>query len=54
MAQEARKPVFDLRAADGAIGAHAATVQEARSNFKDLALELARRCRVPVPAGARA
>jgi chromosome partitioning protein len=49
MAQEARKPMFDLKAADGAIGAHASTVQEARRNFKELAVELAHRCRLPVP-----
>ena len=54
MAQEARKPMFDLKAADGAIGAHASTVLEARRNFKDLAFELARRCGLRVPAGARA
>ena len=54
MAQEARKPMFDLRAADGAIGAHAATVQDARSNFKEIAVELAKRCGVPMPAGVKA
>jgi len=53
MAQEARKPMFDLKAADGAIGAHASTVVEARRNFKEIALELARRCGLPVAVGAR-
>lgn len=52
MAQEARKPMFDLRAADGAIGAHALTVQEARRNFKELAVELAHRCGLRVPTRA--
>lgn len=37
MAQEARKPVFHLRAADGAIGSHAPLVQEARKEFQQLA-----------------
>jgi chromosome partitioning protein len=46
MAQEARKPIFDLKSADGAIGAHYNAVLEARQNFKELALELAKRCRV--------
>jgi cellulose biosynthesis protein BcsQ len=37
MGQEARKPVFALTPADGAIGSHAAAVQEAYSDFKLLA-----------------
>ncbi len=37
MAQEARKPVFHLTAADGAIGNHAAAVSEAYHDFKKLA-----------------
>ncbi len=37
MAQEARKPVFDLTPADGAIGSHAEAVREAFNNFKILA-----------------
>ncbi|MCS7042665.1 MAG: ParA family protein [Bryobacteraceae bacterium] len=37
MAQEARKPIFHLRAADGAIGSHAQLVQEARREFQRLA-----------------
>jgi hypothetical protein len=40
MAQEARKPVFHLTSADGAIGSHAAAVQEARSDFKVLAQKI--------------
>lgn len=53
MAQEARKPMFDLKAADGAIGAHASTVSEARRNFQEIAIELGRRCGLPVRAEAR-
>ena len=37
MAMEARKPVFDLRPADGAIGAHMAAVQECRVAYRELA-----------------
>lgn len=37
MAMEARKPVFDLRPADGAIGAHMAAVQECRIAYRGLA-----------------
>ncbi len=37
MAMEARKPIFDLRPADGAIGAHMAAVQECRTAYRDLA-----------------
>ena len=36
MAQEARKPVFKLTAADGAIGGHAAAVSEAYRDFRIL------------------
>ena len=37
MAQEARKPIFQLTAADGAIGSHSYGVQEARKDFTSLA-----------------
>lgn len=37
MAQEARKPVFKLTSADGAIGAHSAAVMDAYDDFKTLA-----------------
>ena len=37
MAQEARKPVFHLKPADGAIGAHAASVSGAYDDFHHLA-----------------
>lgn len=41
MAQEARKPVFHLKPADGAIGAHFLAVREAYNDFKALALRVA-------------
>lgn len=37
MAQEARKPIFKLTAADGAIGSHSYGVQEAHKDFNSLA-----------------
>ena len=42
MAEEARKPIFHLKPADGALGAHAAVVREARKNFEDIAARIAR------------
>lgn len=53
LAQEARKPIFFLRAADGAIGAHANAVQAAYGDFKSLALGIAQRVgTLPELAGA--
>lgn len=43
MAMEARKPMFDLTSADGAIGAHQANVQQCRDDFGALCREIARR-----------
>ena len=37
LAQEARKPIFHLTPADGAIGSHAAAVTDARHDFRALA-----------------
>ncbi|EQD42848.1 Cobyrinic acid a,c-diamide synthase [mine drainage metagenome] len=37
MAQDARKPMFHLTAADGAIGGHAGAVQDCRKQFEVLA-----------------
>lgn len=41
MAQEHRKPIFNLSSADGAIGSHANAVQDAKKDFKQLALKIA-------------
>lgn len=38
--QEARKPIFHLTSADGAIGSHAQAVQEAYNDFRLLAIKL--------------
>lgn len=43
MAQEARKPIFQLKPADGALGAHAAAVQEAYRDFRRLTLKILER-----------
>lgn len=43
MAQEARKPMFHLRAADGALGAHAKAAEGARKDFALLARKIAER-----------
>ena len=42
-AQEARKPMFALRPADGAIGGHVYAVQDCYRDFKRLALAVAER-----------
>jgi cellulose biosynthesis protein BcsQ len=41
MAQEARKPIFQLKPADGAIGSHIAAVNHVYDDFKRLALRIA-------------
>ena len=43
MAQEARKPIFHLTPADGAIGSHAAAANAARDDFKVLAEKITTR-----------
>lgn len=40
MAQEARKPMFDLTPADGAIGSHAQLVRVCEKDFRELALKI--------------
>ncbi len=48
MAQEARKPMFSLKPADGAIGGHAQAVQDCYKDFRALARTIAQRCGVSV------
>jgi hypothetical protein len=43
MGQEARKPIFHLTSADGAIGSHAQAVMEAHGDFLRLAIKLIER-----------
>jgi len=49
MAMEARKPIFHLRPADGAIGAHANAVQDVYGDFSRLAAKVAERCDLDLP-----
>jgi len=49
MAQEARKPIFYLKPADGAIGAHSSAVKKVYSDFASLAREIASRIDVKIP-----
>jgi chromosome partitioning protein len=49
MAQEARKPIFALKPADGAIGAHLRAVQDAYQDFKLLAEKIAHRVGIDLP-----
>lgn len=43
LAQDARKPIFHLKAADGALGAHPRYVEDARQHFSELAEEVVNR-----------
>ncbi|MDP1899655.1 MAG: ParA family protein [Rubrivivax sp.] len=52
MAQEARKPIFQLASADGAIGSHAAAVKDAWSDFKALAVSILERTNLATEAVA--
>lgn len=53
LAQDARKPMFSLRAADGAIGAHAQAVQNCYLDFETLARRIAARVEVSIPSADR-
>ena len=48
MAQEARKPMFHLKPADGAIGAHLHSAEEARKDFDALARAIVAKANLPV------
>lgn len=50
MAREARKPMFHLTPADGAIGSHAAAAHDARADFKALAEKIAARVQLQCPS----
>lgn len=49
LAQEVRKPMFHLKAADGALGGHAKAVQDCYRDFRALAISIADRCGVSIP-----
>lgn len=50
LAQEARKPMFLLKPADGAIGGHSEAVFDCYRDFKTLALRIAAACGIAVPS----
>ncbi len=50
LAQEARKPMFALKPADGAIGGHAKAVQECYQQFQSLAKRIAQECEIALPS----
>ena len=52
MAQEVRKPIFQLTTADGAIGSHSAAVRDAWSDFRALAVAILERINLPEEAQA--
>ena len=49
LAEDARKPMFKLLPADGAMGAHAQAVQKCYMDFKELAGSIMAKCGVDVP-----
>ncbi|WP_423930785.1 hypothetical protein [Candidatus Palauibacter sp.] len=49
LAQEARKPMFALKSADGAIGGHATAVQDCYRDFQALAETVAERAGIEIP-----
>ena len=49
LAQEARKPMFRLKPADGAIGGHGRAVQDCYRDFRDLARTVAERADIALP-----
>lgn len=49
LAQEARKPMFLLKPADGAIGGHTQAVRDCYRDFRALAREIARRAGIAMP-----
>jgi len=52
MAREVQKPMFHLKPADGATGAHVYAVHDCYNDFKRLAIEIARRCALQIPSWA--
>jgi chromosome partitioning protein len=50
LAQDARKPMFLLKPADGAIGSHVEAVRDCYRDFKQLALRIAAACGLSIPS----
>lgn len=53
LAQEARKPMFHLKPADGAIGAHSSAAEDCRKDFEKLARKILERASIPQAAPER-
>lgn len=53
MAMEVRKPIFELTAADGAIGSHSYAVREAGTDFRNLATKILERIDLKPPASPK-
>jgi hypothetical protein len=49
MAQESHKPIFHLKPADGAIGAHIYAVRDVYKDFKELARKIADQTELLLP-----
>jgi cellulose biosynthesis protein BcsQ len=54
LAQEAHKPMFHLRAADGALGGHATAALDVYKDYKRLALQIANKCAIHVAQSEQA
>ena len=54
MAQSALKPIFYLKAADGALGGHVYAVQKCFEDFRSLATRIAQKSNLAVPEESRA
>lgn len=52
LAQDARKPMFDLRAADGALGSTGRLVQTCYREFEDLAARVMHAAGIPMPVAS--
>jgi hypothetical protein len=50
LAQEARKPMFHLKTADGAMGSHATAAFEVYGDYRKLAMRIAARSNFALPA----
>jgi hypothetical protein len=53
LAQEARKPIFHLEPADGAIGSHAVAAHNVYRDLEQLAVAIAERTSLHLPSAIR-
>jgi len=49
MAMEAHKPIFHLKPADGALGAHMTAARKCGEDFRRLSVAIAKECRIDLP-----